>query len=169
MVEGGVELSSVLTARKLLIPGTATTAKKASLPDPLYVYCTRMLPLSSPADHIAPTISRRFVGMGREKAAQLPGLRMLTAFPFLRGRQLPLLFFDAYNLRRHPKSGSRVYLIGREPVMRMSTSLLALCCQSGPDATWETPINARSRSNGSRSLRISPLLIARFTNESTAP
>jgi hypothetical protein len=27
------------------------------------------------------------------------------------------------------------YLIGREPVMRMSTSLLALCCQSGPDAT----------------------------------
>jgi hypothetical protein len=28
-----------------------------------------------------------------------------------------------------------VYLIGREPVMRMSTSLLALCCQSGPDAT----------------------------------
>lgn len=42
--------------------------------------------------------------------------------------------------------------IGREPVMRMSTSLLALCCQSGPDATWETPISARSRSNGSRSL-----------------
>jgi hypothetical protein len=28
-----------------------------------------------------------------------------------------------------------VYLIGREPVMRMSTSLLALCCQPGPDAT----------------------------------
>src|SRR5580700_2760691 len=28
-----------------------------------------------------------------------------------------------------------VYLMGREPVMRMSTSLLALCCQSGPDAT----------------------------------
>ena len=61
------------------------------------------------------------------------------------------------------------YLIGREPVMRMSTSLLALCCQSGPDATWETPISARSRSNGSRSLRMSPLLIARFTSESIAP
>jgi len=39
----GVELSSVLTARKLLISGTAITAKKAPLPDPLYVYCTKML------------------------------------------------------------------------------------------------------------------------------
>src|ERR1700689_351280 len=63
----------------------------------------------------------------------------------------------------------RAYLIGREPVMRMSTSLLALCCQSGPDATWETPIRARSRSNGSRSLRMSQLMIARFTNESIPP
>src|SRR4029077_5724587 len=62
----------------------------------------------------------------------------------------------------------RLYLIGREPVMRISTSLLALCCQSGPDATWETPISARSRSNGSRSLRMSQLLIARFTSESIA-
>ena len=34
----------------------------------------------------------------------------------------------------------RVYLTGREPEIRMSTSLLALCCQSGLDATWETPI-----------------------------
>ncbi len=39
----GVELSSVLITRKLLIPGTATTAKEAPLPDPLYVYCTKML------------------------------------------------------------------------------------------------------------------------------
>jgi hypothetical protein len=77
--------------------------------------------------------------------------------------------FDVCNLRQLTKSASCVYLIGREPVMRMSTSLLALCCQSGPDATWETPIRARSRSNGSRSLRMSPLLIARFTNESIAP
>ena len=37
----GVELFSVLITRKLLIPGTATTAKKAPLPDPLYVYCTK--------------------------------------------------------------------------------------------------------------------------------
>ena len=51
MVEAaGVELSSVLTACKLLIPGTATAAKKAPLPDPLYVYCTKMLTLWSLAD-----------------------------------------------------------------------------------------------------------------------
>jgi len=29
-------------------------------------------------------------------------------------------------------------MIGREPAMRISTSLLALCCQSGLDATLET-------------------------------
>ena len=46
----GVELFSVLITRKLLIPGTATTAKKAPLPDPLYVYCAKMLSLWSPAD-----------------------------------------------------------------------------------------------------------------------
>jgi len=51
MVEAtGVELSGVLITRKLLIPGTATTAKKASLPDPLYVYCTKMLSLGSRTD-----------------------------------------------------------------------------------------------------------------------
>ncbi len=48
-------------------------------------------------------------------------------------------------------------------MIRMSTSLRALCCQSGLVATLVTPIKARSRSIGSRSSRISPLLIARFT------
>lgn len=49
MVEAaGVELSSVLRRRKLLILRTATTAKKAPLPDPLYVYCTKMLLASEP-------------------------------------------------------------------------------------------------------------------------
>ncbi len=43
MEAAGVELITMLTARKLLIPGTATTAEKAPLPDPLYVYCTKML------------------------------------------------------------------------------------------------------------------------------
>ena len=44
MVEAaGVELFRVLITRNLLILGTATTAKKAPLPDPLYVYCTKML------------------------------------------------------------------------------------------------------------------------------
>ena len=40
MGEAGGELITMLTARKLLILGSATRAKKAPLPDPLYVYCT---------------------------------------------------------------------------------------------------------------------------------
>jgi len=52
--------------------------------------------------------------------------------------------------------------------MRMSTSLLALCCQSAPKPTWETPMRARSRSEASRSLRKSPLFLARFTSPSMA-
>jgi hypothetical protein len=46
----GVELITMLTTRKLLILGTATTAKTAPLPNPLYVYCTKMLSLLSRAD-----------------------------------------------------------------------------------------------------------------------
>ncbi len=38
----GVELFRVLTARKLLIPRMARRAKKAPLPIPLYVYCTKI-------------------------------------------------------------------------------------------------------------------------------
>jgi hypothetical protein len=44
MVEAaGVELITALIKRNLLILGTATKAKKAPLPNPLYVYCTKML------------------------------------------------------------------------------------------------------------------------------
>jgi hypothetical protein len=65
----GVELFSVLTARKLLILGTATTAKKAPLPDPLYVYCTKMLfVLEATETTLAKTVSHGFAGMDREKA-----------------------------------------------------------------------------------------------------
>jgi hypothetical protein len=46
----GVELITMLITRNLLILGTATKAKKAPLPDPLYVYCTKMLSLWSPTD-----------------------------------------------------------------------------------------------------------------------
>jgi hypothetical protein len=46
----GVELITMLTVRKLLIPGRATRAKTASLPIPLYVYCTKMLFAPEPAD-----------------------------------------------------------------------------------------------------------------------
>jgi hypothetical protein len=69
MVEAaGVELFRVLTARKLLILGTATTARKASLPNPLYVYCTKMLcTRNSDAQLIATAVSHRFAAMDREK------------------------------------------------------------------------------------------------------
>jgi len=46
------------------------------------------------------------------------------------------------------------YLSGREPAMSMSTSLLALCCQSAPEPTCETPISARRRSYASISSQI---------------
>jgi hypothetical protein len=63
----GVELITVLTARKLLIPGSATKAKKAPLPDPLYVYCTKILFAFEPTDHIATTVSHRFAENGSRK------------------------------------------------------------------------------------------------------
>ena len=59
----------------------------------------------------------------------------------------------APNRTRHKALRILLYLTGREPVMRISTSLLALCCQLGLDASSETRIRARSWSNGSRSLR----------------
>lgn len=61
------------------------------------------------------------------------------------------------------KSSCRSHINGRAPEMRISTSLRALCCQSGLVETFDTPIRARRRSIGSRSLRMSPLLTARFT------
>jgi hypothetical protein len=68
MVEAaGVELFGVLITRKLLILGIAKTAKKAPLPDPLYVYCTKMLfGLESNRHHMAATVSHRFSGMDRK-------------------------------------------------------------------------------------------------------
>ena len=46
----GVERFRGLTARKLLILGTGTRAKKARLPDPLYVYCTKIISVWSRTD-----------------------------------------------------------------------------------------------------------------------
>lgn len=62
------------------------------------------------------------------------------------------------------KHSASAYWIGREPLMRISTNRLALSCQSGLVETLATPMRARRRSIGSRSLRMSPLLIARFTS-----
>jgi hypothetical protein len=45
----GVVLITMLRARKLLIPGSARGAKKAPLPIPLYVYCTKIFSLSHSA------------------------------------------------------------------------------------------------------------------------
>jgi hypothetical protein len=74
MVEAeGVELFRVLITRNLLILGTATTAKKAPLPDRLYVYCTKtFFGLESPrphTDHSIPQIRREY-GIFPEKAAE---------------------------------------------------------------------------------------------------
>jgi hypothetical protein len=73
MVEAaGVELSGVLITPKLLILGIATRAKKASLPNPLYVYCTKMLSLCSSAEAIfVATVSHGFAGW-IEKSTQPP-------------------------------------------------------------------------------------------------
>jgi len=63
----GVELFGVLITRKLLILGIAKTPKTAPLPDPLYVYCTKMLfALESNRHHMAATVSHRFSGMDRK-------------------------------------------------------------------------------------------------------
>ena len=60
----GVELFRVLITRNLLILGTATTAKKALLPDPLYVYCTKcFFALKYNRYHMAATVSHRFSEM----------------------------------------------------------------------------------------------------------
>jgi hypothetical protein len=55
----GVELIATLITRDLLILGTATKAKKAPLPDPLYVYCTKMLcaPEGNRRHHMAASIA----------------------------------------------------------------------------------------------------------------
>jgi hypothetical protein len=64
----GVELFRVLITRNLLILGTATTAKKAPLPDPLYVYCTKMLvALEFHRHYTATTVLHRFAGTDREE------------------------------------------------------------------------------------------------------
>ena len=53
----GVELFRVLITRNLLILGTATTAKKAPLPDPLYVYCAKMFFALESNTHGGPSIA----------------------------------------------------------------------------------------------------------------
>ena len=80
----GVELFSVLTIRKLLIPGSATTAKKAPSPDPLYVYCTKTLfALESRGHPPASLISHTCPGT-IENGIQLPTLLQVTVYHLFR-------------------------------------------------------------------------------------
>jgi hypothetical protein len=108
-------------------------------------------------------------------AIQATGLELLPRWDFhplfmpaFAGRTLPITIrevsFQLLPCYRQSGVRSTSYLIACEPLSRISTSLLALCCQSGLDATLATPTRARSRSIGSRSFRISPLLTARFTS-----
>jgi len=63
----GVGLFRVLTARKLSILRMARRARKAPLPDPLYVYCTKtFFALGAHGHHIAPQYPI-FAGTDREK------------------------------------------------------------------------------------------------------
>ena len=47
----------MLTTRKLLILGPATTAKKAPLPNPLYVYCTKCFSTAIESDAVTKRVS----------------------------------------------------------------------------------------------------------------
>ena len=129
-------------------------------------------------------------GPNGEVPGMLPDLGAFTAGPHLFPKAVlderfgllariesvrPVGFCCCGGMRKERRSTARdrvlrdaVYLSGREPAMSMSTSLLALCCQSAPEPTCETPISARSRSYASRSLRRSPLFLARFTSPSIA-
>ena len=90
MVEAaGVELFGVLITRNLLILGTATTAKKAPLPDPLYVYCTKMLFALESHRHTLRPQYPKFAVMGREKAPSFPCYRESPPFHFF-GTPAPL-------------------------------------------------------------------------------
>ena len=84
MVEAaGVELISMLTERKLLIRGSSTTAKKALLPDPLYVYCTKILFGWSRADTTQRLqVSHRLARTDREKVPSFLRYREPRPFDF---------------------------------------------------------------------------------------
>lgn len=67
MVEAaGVERFRLLTARKVMILGTATMAKEALLPDPLSVYCTKIFSRGSSVDATL-RLSIRFARNGSRK------------------------------------------------------------------------------------------------------
>ena len=104
-----VELFRVLITRNLLILGTATTAKKAPFPDPLYVYCTKRFRFGIRQTDIAITVSHRFAGLDRETPS------------FLRYRPPALLFFGTpapnFRLARHSGTIERVRSGPHPPIL----------------------------------------------------
>src|ERR1700681_2471116 len=91
MVEApGVERFRLLTARKVMILGTATMAKEALLPDPLSVYCTKIFSRGSSVDATL-RLSIRFARNGSRK-------KLSTVF-----RQTIILQSHAY-----PERGARL-------------------------------------------------------------
>ncbi len=87
MEAAGVELITPLKARKLLILGSATRAKKAPLPDPLYVYCTKILSSETCRTPMARTVYPRILSNASLFRGS-PGLSRQTSrrsdYPFLR-------------------------------------------------------------------------------------
>jgi hypothetical protein len=76
---------------------------------------------------------------------------------------MPLLGFFPHQYPRSCREfwdyiGVRLILTGREPVMRISTSLLALCCQSGLDAALDTPNQGLGMPQNTCDRRQSPVI-----------
>jgi hypothetical protein len=111
----GVELFRVLITRNLLILGTGTTAKKAPLPDPLYVYCTKCFFALESHRHRTATVSH--IRRDGSRKAPRAAIRQVTAFPFLRDdRRLDYCQFvrgpGASAITSVGRSGVLVRLIG---------------------------------------------------------
>ena len=131
----------------------------------------RVCPMSD-RDRIAAQLGPEIRG-SRKLAGLVTGSRLLvrkssTDEMHVSGLRHSTNWSQARCLRAADSDSASGYVLGREPTMRISTSRFALCCQSGLVATLATPTSARRRSIGSRSLRMSPLLIARFTRERIA-
>ena len=104
MVEAaGVELFSVLTAPKLLILRMARGEKKAPLPIPLYVYCTKIFSRS----HSAKPHKKRSIP---HLAATTKGIFRLPS-RFFRGSRIcvilneptPMISINLFNRNLHPR------------------------------------------------------------------
>jgi hypothetical protein len=95
----GVELFRVLITRNLLILGTATTAKTATSPDPLYVYCTKMFFAPEARTQQHPQYPIDSPGWIEKKAPGFPPYRKSPPFLFFVTPACRLCYF---RFARHP-------------------------------------------------------------------